>query len=141
MATQNGTNYAKAVDPSPSNILDPGLNGARVRAIFETFTFAGESAGEVIRIGKLPVGAQPIMVILNHAAMGSGVTFKVGDAQDSDRYLAAVSVSSAGQKFGTIGIGDEVTGDQSNDDQIVLLTTAGAAATGKVDSVILYTTD
>lgn len=135
MATQNGTNYAKAIDPSSANILAAGLWGGKVRVQKDDFTFAGEAAGEVIRVGRLPKGAKFLFAIVTSAALGSGVTLQLGDSGDDDRYMVATAHASAATTISapTSGIGYETTAET-----IVNLTTAGGAATGLVETLLFY---
>ena len=142
MATQNGTNYAKSINPSLSNRNAPGSIGGRIRSLTDDFTFAGESAGEIINIGKdLQAGAIIHAVRIVNVALGGSVTLDVGDSDDPNRYVSAYDAN--GSVFSdTILIGGflYVIGTNSGDDTIIV-TTAGGASTGQIKVYILYSED
>jgi len=142
MATQNGTNYAKSINPSLSNRNAPGSVGGRIRSLTEQFTFAGEAAGEVIRLGKdLQAGAIIHNIIIDNAALGATVTLDVGDSDTVDRYVNGYDANgSTNSDVILIGGVHYVIGTNTGDETI-LLTTGVAAATGEVKVTILYSED
>ena len=124
-----GTNYAKGIDPSSSNILDPGTFGGKLRVMQDYF---GISAGttmvstDYVTVGqKLPTGAQVVSVILGYpAAAGATGTsgfsssfLVVGDQGDVNRYITQTQCSTAAVAIGpnnTTGVNYVVTGTTDN---------------------------
>jgi hypothetical protein len=142
--TVNGTNYAKAIDPSSANILGPGIWGGRVRAQFDSYTFAATAVATTVRMAKLPKGAKVIGVIVSCAALGTAVTLAIGNAGSgkSAAIAAAFSASSAidnALKMLNTSAMYEV-GTLSDDDVITVLT-AGDPATGLLNLTTLYVMD
>lgn len=135
MAQVNGVNYAKYIDPQPSNILAAGSKGGKVRATFDTYTFATTASGTTVAIGHVKTGTYIIGVAFQWAALGGSTTVSVGDGGSATRYGAAQDTSSAGRLFCLDGCGYVVTGTSDN---VVLLTLGGASATGAVNTAILY---
>lgn len=142
MATQNGVNYAKSVNPSNSNRNDPGKVGGRVRSLTDRFTFAGEAAGEVIRIGKeLVAGAVIHGVIIDNAALGAAVTLSIGDSNAAGRYVSGYDAQGNTRSDVTLNGGVHYVIGTNSGDSIIRVTTAGAAATGLLKVTILYSED
>lgn len=140
MATYNGDNYdvAENFDPSSDSELAKGLWGGKVRVQVDTYTINGAASGTVINVAKLPKGATFLRGLIVTDGLGSGVTLKLGDSGDDDRYLAATSAASAGtiEANALAGIGYSVS-----DDTTLFLTTGGAttASSNKtIKTVILY---
>jgi len=132
-----GDNATKALSPSPSNIINPGLVGGRLRVSVDTYEASSLAAGSAIYMcPPLPAGAKVIGMVLSYDALGSGVTLKVGDASDDDRYLAAASAASAGTRDNILidAIGYEITSSTGQ----IIITTGGAAAIGTVKLVVLW---
>jgi len=103
----NGTNYAKTIDPSSANIIDPGLIGGKVRIFQDTAVIGAStnlnSTDYIIVGGKLPKGSQVVKIILGApgtTALGTQNDLKVGDEGDDDRYMTGVQVSSAAVHVG-----------------------------------------
>ena len=138
MATVNGVNYTKAIDPSSDNILKGGTYGGRVRVAIDTYTFASTAAGTVVRMSKLPLGARILKVTLINAALGSGVTIGIGYGASGVEFLAQTAMTSAGTRDSNL-LGDYEVEAAANG--VVILTTAGVIATGKVTTQVYYTTD
>ena len=139
MASVLGVNATKAADPSPSNILDPGTLGGKVRVLIDSYEAAALAAGSDITIGKaLPSGAIIVGIAIATDALGAGVTVEVGDANTSDLYLAATVCTSATSTnaIATDGLG-YVVGTAADDDTI-LVTTGVGAATGTIKVVVTY---
>lgn len=108
----NGTNYAKTIDPSSANIIDPGLIGGKVRIFQDTAVISASanlnSTDYIIVGGKLPTGSQVVKIILGApgtTALGTQNDLKVGDEGDDDRYMTAVQVSAA-----AVHVGPNVSG-------------------------------
>lgn len=98
MSTLKGANRTKGDTPTGSNILDPGVFGGNVKVSIDTYTILGtEVDTDIIQMGKkLPKGSRVIEQQLSaNASVAATVTVDVGDAEDVDRYMAAVDLSSA----------------------------------------------
>lgn len=139
MATVNGVNYAKAVDPSPGNIANPGVLGGKVRCITDTYTFAGEVAGTIVNIGQaLPKGAIVVGIEIANAALGAGVTLVLGDAADDARYSPAVIVCTAAGHSVAMPVGGMNYAITGTNDTVIKLKTGVGAATGMVKVNVFY---
>jgi len=140
MGTQQGYYKDKADTPTIANRLPQGVFDGRVKVAYDYFTFAGEAAGEIIEMcPELPVGAKIVDVILDSAALGGTAKLKVGDAESSDRYIAATDHSAAtvtrlNQNAGRMYEIVEAT-------RQILVETDTDVATGLVKIIILYTHD
>ena len=145
MATVNGTNYAKAVDPSADNILGPGIWGGRVRAQYDTYTLASTPSGTVIRMGKLPAGARVLGTILQNAALGTSVTLAVGNGGSGQGAIfaaaAAASAASSSVKFNNLVANTAYTVGTLAGDDVMTVTTGGATGSGQITLITLYVVD
>ena len=147
MATgYNGTNYAKSIDPSSANIVDPGVLGGKVRVIQDTTIAQVLATGDYFLIGKkLPTGAQVVDIIVAVTALtGSGNFIEVGDEGDSDRYLTTSTTSAAKIYVGmnaVEGVNYPVTGTTDNIIRVTSGGTAGAAplSGGVIKVTVFYT--
>jgi hypothetical protein len=139
MATQNGVNYALQANPTGENQLAPGLWHGRVRCQMDSFVFTGEAAGEIIRIAKLPIGAKVIAVGIVSDGLGGAVTFEIGDENSNTLYATGLA-SGAGA---LLIANNENVGNEIDDatKQSILLETADAAATGTIQTFVLYSAD
>lgn len=138
MPIVNGVNNYKALNPSPANIISPGLQGGRVRVstdVYEAAALAVDS--QILMNAPLPEGAVIIGMELSYDALGAGVTLQVGDTADNDRYMVAASAATAGQRATILvdGMGYTVTGATNNQ---IMVVTGGAAATGTVKLTVLW---
>lgn len=141
MATVYGTNATKALAPTGANDVSAGKLGGRKKVMIDDYTFAASASGTIVMVGdKLPKGSTILAVSLYTAALGSGVTLKVGDSLSADRYIGAASATSA--TILTIPVA-QVAGfcyTLTQEDQIQI-TTGGASATGAIKIAIEYTRD
>lgn len=140
MATYNAVNYdvAENYDPSADSKLAQGLWGGKVRVQVDTYIINGKAAGTVINVAKLPKGSTFLEGLVVFEGLGTGVTLAMGDADDTDRYLAAASAASAGSLDcrAITGVGHSVT-----EDTTIFLTTGGAttaSADKKIKTIIFY---
>jgi hypothetical protein len=98
----NGTNYAKSLDPSSANILDPGTFGGKLRIMQDvgvvTAATTLKSSDYIIVGGKLPTGASVIKIIVGseNVALGTSAYMIVGDEGDSDRYMTTAGFLAIG---------------------------------------------
>ncbi|MDC1214263.1 hypothetical protein N8000_07330 [Rhodospirillales bacterium] len=116
MATQNNTTNAVK-------------DGYTVENVSSTFTFSGESAGEVIQMYTAKKGEKVLDASVYTAALGSGVQLEIGDGDDPNGYVTATTANTAGlfRMNGALGAGKEYSADDTVD-----ITTSGGAATGAV---------
>lgn len=120
----DGTNYAKSIDPSSGNILDPGLFGGKVRVFQDTAVISAStnlnSQDYIIVGGKLPTGAQVVKILLGvpgTTALSSSGDVVVGDEGSAARYMSAVYTTTAAVHVGpnvSTGMQYAVTGTTDN---------------------------
>ena len=129
----NGSNYAKFIAPTMRDLLGAEYGG-KVRAMHDEFTFASAATGTVVNVGILKKGEVFLACFVASAALGANSTIQLGDSGDDDRYFTAVSTASAVEavKGAQTGVGYKATADT-----VMVLKTAGAEASGKVELVIL----
>ena len=141
MATVYGTNATKIAAGGLANKIDNGNIDAKIKIFIDDYTFAASAAGTVVKVGPtLPAGAVILDVRVMNAASGGSVTFSVGDSDTAARYISAADGNSAAAvKVLTLNMG-YVIGTTTGDNQI-LITTAGASATGKFVIVVKYAMD
>jgi hypothetical protein len=106
----DGINYAKSIDPSSANIVDPGLLGGKVRVMQDQITIATtnlDSEGYVVVGTKLPTGSQVVQIFLSGYPLlaSAPYTFLVGDEGDEDRYMTTVMLTAK-----TVHIGPNTQG-------------------------------
>lgn len=142
--TVNGTNYAKAIDPSSANILAPGIWGGRVRAQFDSYTFASTAVATTVRMGKLPQGAKVIGCIVSCAALGTATTIGIGNSGSGKSVAIAAQFSTSSAIDASLKMLNTAemytVGTLANDDVITILT-AGDPATGLFNLITLYVVD
>jgi hypothetical protein len=143
----DGVNYAKSIDPSSTNIIDPGLMFGKVRVMndYATITTQMSSSGYVILGGKLPAGAMIVRMLIGGtmAAFGSSSNVMVGDEGQTSRYFGGVSCAANVVTIGpnqTSGIYYTITG--VTDNYIRVMTPAGSAvSTGAIKLTVMYTVE
>lgn len=136
MATYNSTTYE--AQTSGKLTLDQGVQSATLHIATTTFEAAATAANSVVNLFKLPDNVVIQDIKLYFDALGSGVTADVGDAADTDRYIDGANVATAGTNNAlTInGLGYRI-GTNAGDD-VITLTVLGAAATGTIKAVCVY---
>jgi len=133
-----GTNYAKAIDPSSTNLLAHGVFGGKVRVMQDTATISASSnlnsSDYIVVGGKLPIGAQVIQIILGskNTAYSTSAYVLVGDEGDADRYMTTAGAVIAG------GLTQPLTVMSANTTHIGPNTAAGLyyTVTGTTDNYI-----
>ena len=139
MASVKATNITN-IDASPSVLANAGDVHGAVRVFKDTYEASSLSAGSDITVARLPKGARVVDIHVKADALGGSVTLAVGDSADADRYITATAMNTANKLIslssdGVIGsIGYEI-GDVTD----ILITTAGATASGTITSVVYYT--
>ncbi len=122
MADFNAVNYART-QSVPSRAVDGGDYGGRQRVVYDEYVTTGsETTGDRIKVGTLRAGQRFLGGRMTYGAMGSGRTLRLGDPGDDDRYLASVSVASAGQSTVAAAAG---FGHKPEQDQDLFLTVGG----------------
>lgn len=134
------------LNTEPREKLDPGLHDGRVKVLMDIYEASALEAASTIDMGGLlPTGARILDVILITDALGSGVTLEVGDDEDPNRYITSTACNTANQVTRLNAIaGQQYEVDMttaSTPDNQVVITTAGAAATGTINLIVLYTHD
>lgn len=139
-ATVKGVNFTKQENAVGENIVEPGQLGSDVQVLMDTYEASALADGSVIKIGKaLPAGARIVDAAIHCDALGGSTTLALGDSNDPDRYIDAASTASAAtlrMSANPDGINYEI-GTNDGDEEI-LVTLAGAAATGTIKVVVLY---
>ena len=136
MASVKGTNFTN-ITADPVVKIDSGEWSGKMRVQYDTYEASSLASGSDISVARLPKGAKVYDIVVHFDALGSA-TISVGDSGAAARYIAATSVSSAGQmsmsQEGAIaGVGYENTAETD-----VLLTTGGASITGTIKVVVMY---
>jgi hypothetical protein len=105
-----GVNYAKSIDPSGANVLNPGIFGGKLRVMQDYYVQGATSLNSTDYIvvgGKLPTGAQVVsMKICMGSPLASNASIVVGDEGDADRYITSTRLMTGG----TVGVGPTVAG-------------------------------
>lgn len=132
MADVLGNNYAKIGTETP---IARGLWNANVLVQADEYEASNLAAGSTIKVGKLPKGAKVLYAALFFDALGTGVTLSLGDSGAATKYINAASAAAAGSAVMSSVDGVQ---DALADDADIIITVGGAAATGTIKSVILY---
>lgn len=139
MATVNSTTYEKQVAAKVE--LKQGVANATVHSISTTYEANAAAANTVINLFKLPKGVLVQNFLVSHDDLGTGITLDIGDADDADRYVDGLSVStSAGSTAGILpdGLNYIIGTATENDDTVVTAKILGGAATGTLKVVCYY---
>jgi len=149
MATLYSVNKTKELALKPSNIVDAGLAGGKVRCWVDTYVGLGtESASDIIEFGPaMPVGTRVLGVIAQ--ANGIGGTPDVGDYEDIDRYHNEVQDNDFNFNYGTqAGAGYEIdetytgkTVGSGTDTQIIATLDAAVTSAGVLTIICFYTVE
>ena len=121
MATQDNTSNA-------SNTA-----GLGIEVFTSSFTFAGETAGEVVQMFTVEPGMKVVDVRLYQAALGASATLIVGDGTDPNGYITSTTANTAAvdRLNGAYGAGKTYSAQDTID-----ITTETAAVTGQVDLTV-----
>ena len=142
----DGVNYAKTLDPSSSNIIDPGLVGGKVRVMQDTYTFGASSLNSTDYIvvgGKLPTGSQVVRVVISMGspAVAATAITAVGDEGDADRYITSTAITANAVVVGpnvSTGMYYTVTGVTDNYIRVAGATTAAVLSGAIVKISVFY---
>ena len=142
MATLSADNFTKQANPTSDNILSPGTLGGRVRVLTDEITLAAASVNDLVQIGrKLRAGAIIVGITVQHAALGGTTTFRLGDANDDDRYMTDIASAAAATRRDLNIAGNQYKIGTNTDDDTILFKVQVAAMTGLVRFNIFYTED
>lgn len=150
MSEVKGVYNTLADSPIGSNISNLVQDAKLCVAYDEYEAKALANASTIEMCAPLPVGARIVNVIVYTDDMGSTVTCDVGDADDADRYLDGISLTTANTCFplagytnalGEIdGFGYQILGTgliSGGDDTQIIVTTAGIW-TGTLKLMVIY---
>lgn len=131
MASVNGVDVTAI---AANTKIEKHLRG-KVRVITEEYEASALASGSDITIGTLPEGSSLVDAIILFDALGASSTLELGDAGDTDRYIAATSSASAGAVRPSLIAGLRYENTTATD---LIITTAGASITGTIKAVITY---
>ena len=141
-----GVNKTKLDAMSPSNQLDPEVYNGKEFVIYDEYTAAALDASSVIDLPDLPLGAMVTDWIIDHAALGSGTTFKFGTYNDDDCFMADAASTSAAKKTYTgngvassLGYRCDAKASGTEKTKLKITLGAGGAATGSIKVMIKFT--
>lgn len=127
---------------TPATLLGAEQIGGKERVIFDQITLAGEAAGSIIVLPELPLGAKITGWVIDHAALGTGVTLSMGNRAAAAALFAAATCITADIKSSQ---NDGVSGSlgyvcDSADKCKPIITTGAQAATGLIKVMIKFVT-
>ena len=147
MSSVKGVNYTN-ITATPIVKSDSEVAGGKVRVSYDSYEAASLASGSDITIGRVPANATIIDVVLKCDALGASSTLKVGDADDDDRYLAAVGTwNAAGQTQSMLGGSTAANtamtglGYRTTAETDIVITTGGASITGSIHCWVMYTVE
>ena len=149
MASVKGVNITN-IDATPVVKIDSEKFGGKIRVQHDTYEASSLASGSDITVARIPANATIHDVIIKCDALGSGVTLKVGDSGDDDRYITVVGTwnvagqsqsmlagSSTGAPVPAVtGLGYRTTAETD-----VVITTGGASATGTIFAWVMYSVE
>ena len=149
MASVKGANITN-IDATPIVKVSSENAGGKIRVFHDTYEAASLASGSDITIARIPKHATIYDVIVKCDALGSGVTLKVGDSGDDDRYITVVGTwNVAGQSQSMLAgssTGAPVPavtglGYRTSDETDILITTGGGTATGTIFAWVMYSVE
>lgn len=140
MADYYGVQTTKFIAGSGgSNWVSPGFIKTDLKVWHDKYEASSVVAGKTIEVARLPKGAKIVGVKMCWDDLNSSVTLALGDSSDADRYISATSASSEGNTDALRIDGMGYVIGTADDDEQILITTAGATASGTIGVTILYT--
>lgn len=130
-----GANSTIYESPTPATYLGAEYGG-KLRGMHDTYTFASAIAGLTVQVGVLKPGEVYFDGFIKAADLGSATTLIMGDAGDTDRYLAATVFTTVGQRTACdkdAGLGFK---NDTDEDIPIYLTTGVEEASGAVEVCI-----
>ena len=149
MASVKGVNITN-LDATPVVLSSSEEVGGKLRVFYDTYEAVSVASGDDITIARIPANSTIHDVIVKAGALGSGVTLKVGDSGDDDRYLSVVGTwnvagqsqsMSSGSSTGAATTAVTGIGYRTTASTDIKITTGGATASGTIFSWVYYTVD
>ena len=149
MASVKGVNITN-LDATPVVLSSSEEVGGKLRVFYDTYEAVSVASGGDITIARIPANATIHDVIIKADALGSGVTLKVGDSGDDDRYLSVVGTwnvagqsqsMSSGSSTGAATTAVTGIGYRTTASTDIKITTGGATASGTIFSWVYYTVE
>jgi hypothetical protein len=138
MGTVSGDNYTKAVAGDPSDRVEAEWGG-RLKAQIDNYEAASLATGSVINVGWLDPGEVFVAAYVKADDLSSAGTLALGipasPVSDADHFMAATVFTTAGQA--TLAILNSGHKNETDDRQIICLTTATEEMTGTIETVII----
>lgn len=149
MASVKGVNITN-LDATPVVLSSSEEVGGKLRVFYDTYEAVSVTSGDDITIARIPANATIHDVIIKADALGSGVTLKVGDSGDDDRYLSVVGTwnvagqsqsMSSGSSTGAATTAVTGIGYRTTASTDIKITTGGATASGTIFGWVYYTVE
>jgi len=149
MASVKGVNITN-LDATPVVLSSSEEVGGKLRVFYDTYEAVSVASGDDITIARIPANATIHDVIIKADALGSGVTLKVGDSGDDDRYLSVVGTWNVAGQSQSMAVGSSTgapttavtgLGYRTTASTDILITTGGASATGTIFAWVYYTVE
>ena len=158
MATVYSNVRTDLTQDDPSEFVQANQLGGVLRVAHAQYEAAALAAGDVIEMFALPNGARIVSGKLCHDALGASTTLAVGHAAytnsagtavaaDADEFKAAAASTTAQcvDIAATLALGSgtevDLDGDTADNEYVVTVTLAGAAATGTIEVTMFYVVD
>ena len=119
--------------------IAPGIAYSSMHVTSASYTADGLAASDEINLFKLPVGAVIYGMTVAYDDLGTGTTLNIGDANDEDRYMAAVDTATApgiSKEIEATGFGYIIGTNEG--DELIKAKNLGAAATGTIKVACFY---
>ncbi len=149
MASVKGVNITN-LDATPVVLSSSEEVGGKLRVFYDTYEAVSVASGDDITIARIPANATIHDVIIKCDALGAGVTLKVGDSGDDDRYLSVVGTwnvagqsqsMSSGSSTGAATTAVTGIGYRTTASTDIKITTGGATASGTIFSWVYCTVE
>ena len=149
MASVKGVNITN-MDATPIVKVSSENAGGKIRVFHDTYEASSLASGSDITIARVPKHATIHDVIVKCDALGSGVTLKVGDSGDDDRFITVVGTWNVAGQSQSMLAGSSTgapipavtgLGYRTENETDILITTGGAAATGTIFAWVMYSVE
>lgn len=122
-------------------LASPYRDGARVKVISATITYAAQASGSTLTIGDIPQGAVIESVRLTTSASTGTATLAVGIAGDTTKYKSASTVTTVNRPQ-LYGDAETIMTPTTALETIIITTgTAALPASGTLQAVVTYLVD
>lgn len=149
MASVKSVNITN-MDATPIVKVSSENAGGKIRVFHDTYEASSLASGSDITIARVPKHATIHDVIVKCDALGSGVTLKVGDSGDDDRFITVVGTWNVAGQSQSMLAGSSTgapipavtgLGYRTENETDILITTGGAAATGTIFAWVMYSVE